>query len=74
MGTRRGSTMDEKFDTLLSKFVHFEAQVAQMLALTKWMSRVDSQISKTFGDFETRLTEWNRISVLSPHVCASSRH
>ena len=74
MGTRSGNTMDEKFAALLSNFVHFEAQIAQIPALTKWISRVDSQISKTLGDFETRLPEWNRISVLSPHVCVSSRH
>ena len=30
MGTRPGSTTDEKLDALLSKFVHFEAQIAQI--------------------------------------------
>ena len=57
MGTRSGNTLDEKLDALLSKFVHFETQIAQIPALTTWMSRVDSHISKTLGDFATRLTE-----------------
>ena len=34
MGTRSGNTMDEKLDALLSKFVHFETQIAQIPALT----------------------------------------
>ena len=29
MGTHSGSTLDEQLDALLSKFVHFEAQIAQ---------------------------------------------
>ena len=57
MGTRSGSTTDEKLDALLSKFVHFETQIAQIPALTNWMFRVDSHITKTLGDFATRLTE-----------------
>ena len=57
MGTRSGSTTDEKLDALLSKFVHFETQLAHFLALTNWMSRVDSHIMKTLGDFATRLAE-----------------
>ena len=32
-GTRSGSTMDEKFDAPLSKFVHFETQIAQIPVL-----------------------------------------
>ena len=34
VGTRSGSTTDEKFDALLSKFVHIETQTAQIPALT----------------------------------------
>ena len=34
---------------------------------------MDSHISKTLGDFATRLTEMEQNSVPSPHVCASSR-
>ena len=30
MGTRSGSTTDEELDVLLSKFVHFETQIAKM--------------------------------------------
>ena len=51
MGTRSGSTTDEKIDALLSKFVHFEMQIAQIPALTTWMSRMDSFITKTIGNF-----------------------
>ena len=57
MGTRYGNTTDEKLDALLSNFVHFETQIAQILALTTWMSRMDSHITKTLGDFSTRLAE-----------------
>ena len=51
MGTRSGNTMDEKLGALLSKFVHFETQIAQIPALTTWMSRMDSHITKTLGEF-----------------------
>ena len=34
-----GSTLDDKLGAVLSKFVHFEAQIAQIPALTTWMSR-----------------------------------
>ena len=53
--TRPGITTDEKLDALLSKFVHFETQIAQIPAITTWMSRMDSHITKTLGDFATRL-------------------
>ena len=53
MGTRSGNILDEKLDALLSKFVHFETQIAQIPALTTWMSRVDSHILKTLGDVAT---------------------
>ena len=57
VGTRCGSTTGEKLDALLSKFVHFEAQIAQIPALTTCMSRMDSHITKTLVDFATRLAE-----------------
>ena len=57
MGTRSGSTAEEKLDALLSQFVHFETQIAQISALRNWMSRMDSHITKTLGNFATRLTE-----------------
>ena len=56
-GTRSAITTDEKLDALLSKFVHFETQIAQIPALTNWMSRMDSHITKTLGDFVTGPTE-----------------
>ena len=56
VGTRSGSTTDEKLDALLSKFVHFETQISQILALTNWMSRMDSHITKTLGDFAKSLS------------------
>ena len=75
MGTSSGSTMDEKFDALLSKFVHIETKIAQISDLTAWMSWMDSHISETLGDFATRLTGMEQnFSALTPHVCASSRH
>ena len=70
MGTRSGSTLDEKLDALLSKFVHFEAQIAQIPALTSWMSRMDSHISKTLGDFATRRTEMEQsFSAITARMC-----
>ena len=70
MGTRSGSTLDEKLDALLSKCVHFEAQIAQIPALTTWMSRMDSHISKTLGDFASRLTEMEQnFSAISARMC-----
>ena len=70
MGTRSGNTLDEKLDALLSKFVHFETQIAQIPALTTWMSRMDSHISKTLGDFATRLTEMEQnFSALTARMC-----
>ena len=56
MGTRSGSTTDEKLDALLSKFAHFETQIAQIPALTNWISRMDSHITKTL-DVATRPTD-----------------
>ena len=57
MGTRPGSTTDEKLGALLSTFVHFEPQIAQIPTLTNWMSRMDSHVTKTLEDFATGLTE-----------------
>ena len=74
MGTRSGSTTDEKLDALLSKIVHFEAQIAQIPTLTTWMSRMDSHFTKTLGILRLDLQRWNRTSALSLHVCARSRH
>ena len=70
MGTRSGNTVDEKIDALLSKFVQFETQIAQILSLTACMSRMDSHISKTLGDFATRLTDMEQIfSTLAARFC-----
>ena len=70
MGTRSGNTMDEKLGALLSKFVHFETQIAQIPALTTWMSRMDSHITKTLGNFATRLTEMEQnFSTLTARMC-----
>ena len=51
MGTRSGSTTDEKLDALLSKIVHFETQIAQIPPLTNWMSRMDSHITENTWGF-----------------------
>ena len=68
--TRSGNTLDEKLDALLSKFVQFETQIAQIPALTAWMSRMDSHISKTLGDFATRLSEMEQnFSALTARMC-----
>ena len=70
MGTRSGNTLDDKLDALLSKFAQFETQIAQIPALTTWMSRMDSQISKTLGDFATRRSEMEQnFSALTARMC-----
>ena len=70
MGTRSRNTTDGKLVALLSKFVHFETQIAQIPALTTWMSRMDSHLSKTLGDFATRLTEMEQnFSALTARMC-----
>ena len=67
--------MDEKLDALLSKFVQFEAQIAQIPALTAWMSRMDSHISKTLGDFASRLTEMEQnFSTITARLCKFETH
>ena len=70
MGTRSGSTTDEKLDALLSKFGHFDTQIAKILALTTWMSCMGSHITKTLGDFATGLTEMEQnFSALTARMC-----
>ena len=62
-------------DALLSKFVHFETQIAQIPALTAWMSRMVSHITKTLGDFATRLTEMEQnFSALTARMCKFETH
>ena len=69
MGTRSGGTLDEN-SMPFSKFEHFEAQISQIPALTTWMSRVVSHISKTVGDFASRLTEMEQyFSAITARVC-----
>ena len=69
LGTRPGITADEKFDALLSKFAHFDAQIAQIPTLTDWMSRMDSHITNALGGFATKLTEIEQhFSVLTAHM------
>ena len=74
IGTRPGITADEKLDALLSKFVHFEMQIAQIPTLTNWMSRVDSLITKHSEILRLDLQRWNIISAPSAHDCAKSKH
>ena len=70
MGTCSGNTLDEKLDALLSKFVHFEAQIAQIPAPTTWIHISRKHLEITRVDLQRS----NRISVPSLHVCANSRH
>ena len=68
-GTRPGSTPDEKLDAFLSMFARFEAQLAQILALANWMSRMESHVSNTFG-FAAGLTEMEQtFSALTLCAC-----
>ena len=60
MGTRSRSTTD--------------TQIAPIPALTTWMSRMDSHITKTLGDFATRFAETEQNFSSPLHVCARSRH
>ena len=60
----------KKLDALLSKFVHFATQIAKILTLTNCMTRMDSQNTKTLGDFATRLTEMEQnFSALTARMC-----
>ena len=48
----------------------FETQIAQIPALTTWMSRMNSQITKTLGDFASRLTDMEQnFSAITARVC-----
>ena len=68
--TRFGSTADEKLEAIHPKVVHFEARLAQILALTRWMSRMDSHVTSTFGGFAARLTEMEQnFSALTARMC-----
>ena len=70
MGTRLGITEDEKLDAILSKFVHCEAQLAQILTLSNWMSRVESHVTNTLGGFAARLTEMEQnFSAFTARMC-----
>ena len=72
MGTRPGITANEKLDALLSKFAQFETQIAQIPTLTNWMSRMDSHITKTLGDFAAGLTDMEQnFSALTARMCKS---
>ena len=69
-GTRPGITTDEKLDAFLSQFAQFKEQIAQILTLANWMSRMDSHITRTLGDFATRLTEMEQnFSTLTARMC-----
>ena len=70
MGTRSGRTTDGKLDALRSNFVHFETQIAKIPALTNGMSRMDSHITKTLGDFATGLSEMEKsFNTLTARMC-----
>ena len=70
MGTRPSLTTDEKLDALLSQFAQFKEQIAQIPTITTWMSRMDSHITKTLGDFATRLAEIEQnFSTFSARLC-----
>ena len=57
MGTRRGITADEKLDALLSQFAQIKEQIAQIPAITGWMSRMESHVTAAIGGFAARLTK-----------------
>ena len=70
MSTRLGITADEKLDAILSKFVHCKAQLAQILTLTNWMSRMESHVANTLGGFVARLTEMEEnFSAFTARMC-----
>ena len=71
-GTRPGFTTEEKLDAFLSQFAQFKEQIAQIPALMTWMSRMDSHITKTLGDFATRLAEIKQnFSTFAARLCKS---
>ena len=58
VGTRPGTTTDEKLDAIFSKFVHLEA------------SRVEPHVTNTFGGFAAGLTEMEQdFSALTARMC-----
>ena len=67
-GSSNGSGSDlecSPFET-----VHFETQIAKIPSLTNWMSRIHSHITKTLGDFSTRLTEIEQnFNALATRMC-----
>ena len=61
---------DEKLDAILSKFLHYEAQLAQILTLSNWMSRMESHLANTLGGFAARLTEMEQnFSAFTARMC-----
>ena len=74
MGTRSGGTMDEQLDAPSLKIVHFETQIAQILALTGMDIPYGFTFHEnTWGILRPDSQRWNIISAASLHVCASSR-
>ena len=58
-----------------SQSLYFETQIAQIPALTTWMSRMDSHITKTLGDFATRLAEMEQnFSTFTARLCKVQTH
>ena len=70
MGTRHGTRTEEKLDAIFSKLCTQEAQLAQLPALTSWMSRMESHVTNSLGIFAARLTEMKQnFSALAARVC-----
>ena len=68
--TRLGTTSDEKLDTILSKLVHFDVQLAQIPILSSWMSRMESHVTAKFGGVAARLAEMEQnFSALNARMC-----
>ena len=75
MGTRSGNTMDEKLDAPLSKFEYTSKRRSVKFLLSRHGCPVWIHIPrKHLRILRLDLQRWNRISVLSPHVCANSRY
>ena len=52
------------------QIVHFEAQIAKILALTNWMSRKGSHLINSFGGLAARLTEMeHNFSAFTARMC-----
>ena len=56
MRTRPGVTVDEKLDDPLSQFAQIKEQIAQIPAITGWMSRME-HVTTALGGFAAGLTE-----------------